>query len=408
MKLLIISKNKFDNIINNIIQPTDYDLVLNLSDNYFTYLDYTFTFSNLIDLLQKLESSDITISEITLIGGILDYSSEINIRTLFSGFINISKKSFIYFDKEKTIEERISNLNRSFCSLSQNPVVEKVDNNNLKINFSNKNNWSLYSDKKIEKLTQQKSLSSEELTDYLVTSINKKEPLSLIRLNHCENRLIGYDFTFDINEANITYDIQFGENLSEYDTSFISMEIKNAVKDSTILGVPTAKKNSTNKLHILENTTITHLNKLSLLNKQLFTNVNCHYQLGKSTKIKKALIDCESLVVITCRDIHNLEKSLNRKITKISIPEENRFSDKELVMRHFPTRFFEIENIIKNTIGKGTVVLVGAGILGKIYCSMVKKSGGIAIDVGSLMDAIANVDTRGNGFNNQAFWWNKI
>ena len=39
----------------------------------------------------------------------------------------------------------------------------------------------------------------------------------------------------------------------------------------------------------------------------------------------------------------------------------------------------------------GAVFLVGAGALGKIYCQWIKERGGIALDIGSMCDAWAEV-----------------
>ncbi|MDY6885713.1 MAG: hypothetical protein SWL02_18320 [Pseudomonadota bacterium] len=45
-----------------------------------------------------------------------------------------------------------------------------------------------------------------------------------------------------------------------------------------------------------------------------------------------------------------------------------------------------IMEMLKGRNSKGHVYLVGAGILGKVYCHQIKKSGGIALDVGSVPD----------------------
>jgi len=65
------------------------------------------------------------------------------------------------------------------------------------------------------------------------------------------------------------------------------------------------------------------------------------------------------------------------------------------VSSHFPNEFEDIVRQIKVPY-EGAVYLVGAGLLGKVYCGEIKKQGGIAIDIGSVMDALAGVKTRGN------------
>lgn len=54
--------------------------------------------------------------------------------------------------------------------------------------------------------------------------------------------------------------------------------------------------------------------------------------------------------------------------------------------RHFPTVFDRIMADIGSRKRQGQLVLVGAGLPGKAYCEAVRRAGGMAIDVGSLMD----------------------
>jgi hypothetical protein len=42
----------------------------------------------------------------------------------------------------------------------------------------------------------------------------------------------------------------------------------------------------------------------------------------------------------------------------------------------------------------GDAFLVGAGVLGKIYCDEIKARGGVALDIGSILDSWANIPSR--------------
>ncbi len=60
---------------------------------------------------------------------------------------------------------------------------------------------------------------------------------------------------------------------------------------------------------------------------------------------------------------------------------------------HYPRRYNEtISKIQENA--RGALVLVGAGIFGKMYCDIAKRSGGIALDMGSAFDLLAGAATR--------------
>jgi hypothetical protein len=49
----------------------------------------------------------------------------------------------------------------------------------------------------------------------------------------------------------------------------------------------------------------------------------------------------------------------------------------------------------------GELFLVAGGLLGKIYCDRIKRSGGVAIDIGSLIDAWLGAPTRPGFFTPQ-------
>jgi hypothetical protein len=54
------------------------------------------------------------------------------------------------------------------------------------------------------------------------------------------------------------------------------------------------------------------------------------------------------------------------------------------------------EDVAQSAIATGvaTLVLIGAGIFGKIYCAAAKRSGGVALDMGSAFDILAGKLTR--------------
>jgi hypothetical protein len=62
--------------------------------------------------------------------------------------------------------------------------------------------------------------------------------------------------------------------------------------------------------------------------------------------------------------------------------------------RHFPDVFEQLRGVLPET-APGRVVLVSAGMLGKIYCHWIKQAGGIAIDIGSAADHWCGYGTRG-------------
>jgi len=58
---------------------------------------------------------------------------------------------------------------------------------------------------------------------------------------------------------------------------------------------------------------------------------------------------------------------------------------------HYPVIYEETLVWIERQASPGRLFLVGAGILGKIYCDAIRRRGGVAVDVGSVMDLCGGI-----------------
>ena len=61
---------------------------------------------------------------------------------------------------------------------------------------------------------------------------------------------------------------------------------------------------------------------------------------------------------------------------------------------HYPTRYKQVLNSINLTAKPGSLWLIGAGLLAKLYCMRVRKNGGVALDLGSLIDLYSGIKSR--------------
>jgi hypothetical protein len=75
----------------------------------------------------------------------------------------------------------------------------------------------------------------------------------------------------------------------------------------------------------------------------------------------------------------------------VSVPIEASFRNGS--QSHFPDFFNSVKDSLRADLS-GALVLVGAGIFGKVYCAVAKQSGGVALDLGSAFDVLANKVTR--------------
>jgi hypothetical protein len=61
------------------------------------------------------------------------------------------------------------------------------------------------------------------------------------------------------------------------------------------------------------------------------------------------------------------------------------------------SHFFDVFPVVRKRLNqdlRGKLVLVGAGLFGKVYCDVAKKNGAVAVDLGSAFDVMAGLQTR--------------
>lgn len=102
-----------------------------------------------------------------------------------------------------------------------------------------------------------------------------------------------------------------------------------------------------------------------------------------------------SVIVITGRS--ELEKEFSRRLGSrlkafIAVPVQG-FIPSSPESSHFYQAFPKVREFLQQDL-RGTLVLIGAGLFGKIYCNETKNNGGVAVDLGSAFDVLAGLETR--------------
>jgi hypothetical protein len=132
--------------------------------------------------------------------------------------------------------------------------------------------------------------------------------------------------------------------------------------------------------------TCTQLIHMDLHNSKLL------YELIRSQK-RIGLISCQRELPTRLRDALGLED-----VDYYHVPGEQGHSHlltpSAVEGNHWPNRYLEIMQVIGSKRLEGKLFLVAAGLLGKLYCDRIKKSGGVAVDVGSLADGWVGSNTR--------------
>jgi hypothetical protein len=120
-----------------------------------------------------------------------------------------------------------------------------------------------------------------------------------------------------------------------------------------------------------------------------------HYDLHLSGALFRMIARQGTLGLISCRETlpHILESLFGVTVRHYSLP--GMFRD--LKGGEIPGDYIErLESILEKRLVEfpGMLFLVGAGLYGKAYCAEIKRQGGIALDLGSLLDAWVGVGSR--------------
>lgn len=122
-----------------------------------------------------------------------------------------------------------------------------------------------------------------------------------------------------------------------------------------------------------------------------------HYQLELSGAIADFLAAAPAVGLIGPESPVALGLPAADAVVWHAVPGEYHYRGRADSLRHYPERFEELLEQLEVPV-PGMLYLVGAGILGKIYCAEIKARGGIAIDVGGLMDLWSGLAARGYAF----------
>ena len=223
--------------------------------------------------------------------------------------------------------------------------------------------------------------------------IDNKSPMSLIRLGDGEGAILGYPELHSEEQIRSSYQIWFGKTILEHEQIVdIATNLKLAISAADIVGMPREEQYKKSPFYscipqVLENENL-------LTNDTFFTHAAIHRLLHFGLLLRPILSYRQYIGLIGGRDISGiLKNTFNVQNTDYyEVKSEARFPN-DVSKPHYPDAFYEMkERILVKT--KGDIFLVGAGILGKIYCQWIKEQGGVAIDLGAMFDAWSGVKSR--------------
>ena len=265
--------------------------------------------------------------------------------------------------------------------------------------------------------TYEVPIHARKLASYLKDRILNKIPTSLIRLGDGEGNYLDYPKYFEAEQATDQEFIQriwWGDtkldNCSGTLRASILSRYQQSIDNADILGIPPIRRllsvfrnfsNGRGELNNGSRGIIAISEKLQFIDcsQKILTSSHIHTDFELWNCYAEILGSLDSVCLITCHsgmDNYLRQRFGIESVTCYTIPGESRYKtmfNDQRADEHCPTVFEELIATLP-AVSKGQVFLVGAGFLGKIYCNVIKQNGGIAIDVGSLMDRWAGYHTR--------------
>ncbi len=265
-------------------------------------------------------------------------------------------------------------------------------------------------------------LGTERLAARLKDAIDNRRPLSMIRVGDGEARFLalGDEWARQLisrHEATCIVGViwrnWFGQPIDSVDPdslSALSDSFSHALADADIIGVSPAERYEKDTFHrgylgLLERAVGVVLKarpEVSLTH--AFANIFLHRRSPFYAELLAGLdfLGCISPhpgLAARLADFHGIASFHEYLVPgEARLPEAARGAGS-----HFPERFRELMTELR-VPRPGAVFLVAAGLLGKIYCDRVRELGGIAIDVGSVVDAWMGFSTRPGLYNEPEKW----
>jgi hypothetical protein len=248
-------------------------------------------------------------------------------------------------------------------------------------------------------------LTGDELHAKIRDAISNHTPLSVIRLGDGEARIIGFPKHVSRPLVADIWLTWFGRSdFKDAHVERVREALKEACLHADVVGVPRARADLQSEFGRVK----------ALLPREGFVHPSTplchagfHLRFHRENRYRALFEGLGRIGVIGPRDLTARIPALIGvpEVAWLSVPPEMKFSDlpegeRTAAVRthlHLTTRYDDlIEAEIPRMLSRwpGLVVLVGAGVLGKIYCRRVKELGGIALDIGSLMDLWAGLRTR--------------
>ncbi len=254
----------------------------------------------------------------------------------------------------------------------------------------------------------------EELLTIIRTHLQNAEGLALVRLGDGEGygyeppSIAGIDPAAFAEDNRIRERMWWGTVIADDRRAAIRQQFRQAVAAADIIGVPSIYRIIRDRgtpytrfglsggqrgLAVV----LDQLGKSIPVAGPILTEERCHQILFDRASIEALCQVARRVVLISCWSKEQLDLASHPDLCSIVIPAHTKVakatgqgSETRALFDTFEDQVIDMERLCM----PGTLVLVGAGFLGKIFIARAKAKGAVALDVGAMLDYFAGFKTR--------------
>ncbi|MCY1346579.1 hypothetical protein D9M69_326670 [compost metagenome] len=236
----------------------------------------------------------------------------------------------------------------------------------------------------------------------VVDAIRQKKPFSMIRLSDGEGYAFADDHEYFTLEDQLNRERHWwGIELDDVRRSSITTNIRSVVDHADVLGIPSIHRfvRDTHKKSTSLKTTVQGRGLLQVLHyfshhpsSALFGEEKMNIPLFRSQEaVREMLFAAENCLLVSSANTDQLPEWMRglTTISHVTIPTHHRTSRNEkyhVSDQPLPLVYEAINEEVRRKTSPGTLVLVAAGLAGKVFIGTAKEAGGVALDLGSVMD----------------------
>lgn len=249
-------------------------------------------------------------------------------------------------------------------------------------------------------------LSRRQTVRMVSRCVAERTPISVVRFGEGEARLLAADPAdpTSVRAAIKKLGRQTGLAFSAEEMFKVKELVASALEEADIVGLRTSANFAEEHKELGERIAAIYADRVAQGRKPAYLG---HSLLNNDLRdaLPQLLAGQRQASVVSCRDIAPTLKA-DHELTNIAVyqvPSQYVVRDidgpYEAVLHHVPIwpdfyRRLREQISVRN---RGEIFLVGAGLFGKSLCIHIRNLGGIALDLGSTLDGIADKVTRGDG-----------